>query len=121
MRALTSLGNTAFLGLLGAGAFFGYYTVKYDTDTLQTVVQETHKEENQFVGSSVRPFSHRLQARMTQGVVVESNSSSTAYVQVWLPVMEWYLDQRVYLQSEIKKYQDPPSESLLPPLPAGAA
>jgi len=36
-------------------------------------------------------------------------------------VMEWYLEQRIYLQSEIKKYQDPPSESLLPPLPQGAS
>ena len=62
MRALTSLGNTAFLGLLGAGTFFGYYTVKYDTETLQTVVQETHKEENQFVGSSVRHFLCQMQA-----------------------------------------------------------
>ncbi|KAL0056024.1 hypothetical protein WJX82_006808 [Trebouxia sp. C0006] len=61
-------------------------------ETLQTVVQETHKEENQFAGSSV-----------------------------WLPVMEWYLEQRIYLESEIKKYQDPPSESLLPPLPQGAS
>lgn len=92
MRMVTTAGNAALLGLLGAGAFFGYYTVRYDADTLQTVVQETHKEENQFAGSSV-----------------------------WLPVMEWYLEQRIYLQSEIKKYQDPPSESLLPPLPQGAS
>lgn len=92
MRILTTVGNAAFLGLLGTGAFFGYYTARYDTDTLQTVVQETHKEENQFVGSSA-----------------------------WIPVMEWYLEQRIYLQSEIKKYQDPPSEALLPPLPQGAS
>ena len=54
MRALSAVGNAAFLGVLGAGAFFGYYTVRYDAEELQTVVQETHKEENQFVGSSVR-------------------------------------------------------------------
>ena len=53
MRMLTTAGNAALLGLLGAGAFFGYYTVRYDAETLQTVVQETHKEENQFAGSSV--------------------------------------------------------------------
>lgn len=61
MRMLTTAGNTAFLGLLGAAAFFGYYTVRYDADTLQTVVQETHKEENQFVGSSVRHSATRYQ------------------------------------------------------------
>ena len=54
MRALSALGNAAFLGALGASAFFGYYTVRYDADTLRTVVHETHKEENQFVGSTVR-------------------------------------------------------------------
>ena len=53
MRALGALGNTALLGFLGAGAFFAYYTVRYDADTLQTVVHETHKEENQFPGSTV--------------------------------------------------------------------
>jgi len=53
MRMLTTAGNAALLGLLGAGAFFGYYTVRYDAETLQTVVQETHKEENQFAGSTV--------------------------------------------------------------------
>ena len=53
IKALAALGNAALLGLLGAGAFFGYYTVRYDADTLQTVVSETHKEENQFPGSTV--------------------------------------------------------------------
>ena len=66
MRMVTTAGNAALLGLLGAGAFFGYYTVRYDADTLQTVVQETHKEENQFAGSSVGmncvgcPTGHRV-------------------------------------------------------------
>ncbi len=122
MRMLTTAGNTAFLGLLGASAFFGYYTARYDTDTLQTVVQETHKEENQFVGSSVSiiivqdhiPFS--LLCNLYNVL-----TSLHCMFQVWLPVMEWYLEQRIHLQSEIKKYQDPPSEALLPPLPAGAS
>lgn len=35
--------------------------------------------------------------------------------------MEWYLENRVHLESEIKKYQDPPSEALLPPLPPQAS
>ena len=66
MRILTTVGNAAFLGLLGTGAFFGYYTARYDTDTLQTVVQETHKEENQFVGSSVSFIQAQVILRMLQ-------------------------------------------------------
>lgn len=53
MRALSAAGNAAFFGFLGAGAFFGYYTVRYNAEELQTVVHETHKPENQFFGSSV--------------------------------------------------------------------
>lgn len=54
MRALSSAGNAALLGFLGAGAFFGYYTVRYNAEELQTVVHETRKPENQFLGSAVR-------------------------------------------------------------------
>lgn len=53
MRALSSAGNAALLGFLGAGAFFGYYTVRYNAEELQTVVHETRKPENQFPGSAV--------------------------------------------------------------------
>ena len=53
MRVLSAAGNAALLGVLGAGAFFGYYTVRYSAEELQTVVHETHKPENQFVGSLV--------------------------------------------------------------------
>ncbi|KAL3139567.1 hypothetical protein ABBQ38_003887 [Trebouxia sp. C0009 RCD-2024] len=92
MRALSSAGNAALLGFLGAGAFFGYYTVRYNAEELQTVVHETRKPENQFLGSAV-----------------------------WVPIMEWYLENRMHLESEVKKYQDPPSEALLPPLPPQAS
>ena len=53
MRALSAAGNAALLGFLGAGAYFGYYTVRYNAEELQTVVHETHKPENQFLGSTV--------------------------------------------------------------------
>ena len=65
MRVLSAAGNAAFLGVLGAGAFFGYYTVRYNAEELQTVVQETHKPENQFVGSSVRTRVQSLQGIST--------------------------------------------------------
>lgn len=66
MRALSAAGNAAFLGVLGAGAFFGYYTVRYSAEELQTVVHETHKPENQFVGSSVGTCVEFLQRVSTQ-------------------------------------------------------
>lgn len=65
MRVLSAAGNAAFLGVLGAGAFFGYYTVRYNAEELQTVVHETHKPENQFVGSSVKTFVEFLQGIST--------------------------------------------------------
>lgn len=39
---------------------------------------------------------------------------------MWVPVMEWYVDQRHKLESEVKKYSDPPSDRLLPDLPPQA-
>lgn len=41
-------------------------------------------------------------------------------VQVWVPVMSWYLEQRRALEQQVKKYSDPPSEHLLPDLPPHA-
>ncbi len=40
--------------------------------------------------------------------------------QVWRAVMGWYLEQRRYLENEVRKYSDPPSDRLLPDLPAHA-
>eukprot|EP00891_Asterochloris_glomerata_P004037 jgi/Astpho2/4037/e_gw1.00063.287.1_t len=35
--------------------------------------------------------------------------------------MEWYLKQRQQIEDEMKKYQNPPSDHLLPPLPSHAS
>jgi len=34
--------------------------------------------------------------------------------------MGWYLEQRRYVENEVRKYSDPPSDRLLPDLPAHA-
>ena len=52
-RVLSAVGNSIFFGLLGTGSFFGYYTLKYDADQIQTMVDETKKAENAFPGSQV--------------------------------------------------------------------
>lgn len=52
-RILASIGNTVFLGLLGASAYFGYYTYRYTTPEIQALVEETEKPENGFPGSNV--------------------------------------------------------------------
>eukprot|EP00884_Botryococcus_braunii_P014271 jgi/Botrbrau1/22845/Bobra.0065s0004.1 len=87
----STLGNAIFFGLVGAASVFGYYTYRYSTEQVATMVQETKKAENSFPGSTV-----------------------------WVPVMEWYVDQRHKLESEVKKYSDPPSDRLLPDLPPQA-
>lgn len=91
MRVVSAIGNGLFFGSLGAAAFFGYYTYKYDNDQVAHMVEETKKEENAFMGS-----------------------------QLWVPVMEWYVGKRQYLEGELKKYADPPSDKLLPDLPPQA-
>jgi len=48
------LGNTIFFSGVAASAFFGYYTYRYSSDQLDTMIQETEKSENAFPGSEVR-------------------------------------------------------------------
>ena len=52
-RIASGIGNTLFLGLLGAGSFFGYYTYRYTTDEVNDMVAEAEKPENSFPGSQV--------------------------------------------------------------------
>lgn len=53
-RAFSAIGNALFLGGVGAAAFFGYYTYRYDTDQVAHMVEETRREEaNKFLGSKV--------------------------------------------------------------------
>ena len=49
------MGNTLFLGFLGASAYFGYYTYRYSTQEVENLIEETKKPENQFPGSDVSP------------------------------------------------------------------
>ena len=44
----------------------------------------------------------------------------SSLLQVWVPVMSWYVENRKQLADTIKKYSDPPSEHLLPDLPLHA-
>ena len=53
--ALAGLGNALFFAGLGAGAFFGYYTARYTSDQVETMVEQTKEPENSFPGSPVRP------------------------------------------------------------------
>jgi hypothetical protein len=45
---------------------------------------------------------------------------SLGALQVWIPIISWYVEQRKYLEEQVKKYSDPPSEHLLPDLPPHA-
>jgi len=39
-------------------------------------------------------------------------------VQVWCTVLSWYVEQRRYIENEVRKYSDPSSDRLLPDMPA---
>jgi hypothetical protein len=41
-------------------------------------------------------------------------------VQLWIPLMSWYAENRRSIEEQVKKYSDPPSEHLLPDLPPHA-
>ena len=91
-RVFSAIGNTIFYGALGVGAFIGYYHYNYTLDQLEHMVDETQKgAENQFFGSGI-----------------------------WAHVLGYYIDKRKYIESEMKKYADPPSDRLLPDLPPHA-
>ena len=57
---LSGFGNTLLLGVLGGGAFFGYYTYRYTGDQVETMVEETRKPENSYPGSSVSLLSQTM-------------------------------------------------------------
>jgi len=40
--------------------------------------------------------------------------------QVWASLLGWYVEKRRYVESEFKKYAEPPSDRLLPDLPPHA-
>ncbi|KAK2080395.1 hypothetical protein QBZ16_000248 [Prototheca wickerhamii] len=91
-RAISVIGNGLFFGGVATASYFGYYYYRYDADELERMVEETRtKPENAFPGSGL-----------------------------WVPAMEWFVEQRRSVEGEMKKYADPPSEKLLPDLPPQA-
>ena len=90
-RTLSALGNALFYGAVGATAFVGYYHYNYSVEQLEHMVDETERAENKFIGS-----------------------------EIWGQVMAYYIEKRKYLEGEMKKYADPPSDRLLPDLPPHA-
>lgn len=84
-RIASQVGNTLFLGFLGASAYFGYYQYRYTTQEVENLIEETKKPENQFPGSDA-----------------------------WSGVMSWYVAQREKLDGQVKMYSNPTSDALLP-------
>ena len=72
-RILSTIGNTLFFGGLGVSAFFGYYTLRYTTDEIGTMVEETKKAENSFPGSNVSR-THRCPLQNLSPKLQRSNS-----------------------------------------------
>lgn len=90
-RVFSALGNALFYGAVGAAGFVGYYHYNYSTEQLEHMVAETERAENKFIGSDI-----------------------------WTQVLGYYVEKRKYLEGEMKKYADPPSDRLLPDLPPHA-
>lgn len=64
-------------------------------------------------------YTYRYSADEVEKMVVESKQKERGN-SLWAHVMSWYLDKRTQLESEMKKYADPPSDKLLPDLPPQA-
>jgi len=78
--------RTVLVASAGIGTAAAYYTYAYETQDLQTIVEETKKkEENKFVGS-----------------------------QLWVDAMEYYLKWRKSFETTVKDYTDPTYHKLLP-------
>ena len=90
-RAFSAIGNLLFYGAVGGAAFLGYYHYNYSVEQLEHMVAETERNENKFLGS-----------------------------EIWAQVLGYYVEKRKYLEGEMKKYADPPSDRLLPDLPPHA-
>ena len=56
LRILSAAGNTLLLAALGTTAYFGYYTLRYNTAEMQDLIEERKRPENEFPGSSVSPL-----------------------------------------------------------------
>lgn len=54
MHILSAAGNTLLLAALGTTAYFGYYTLRYNTSEMEDLIAERKSPENEFPGSSVR-------------------------------------------------------------------
>ena len=53
MRMLSRAGNALLLAGLGGTAYFGYYTLCYKTEDMQSLIDQRRQPENEFPGSSV--------------------------------------------------------------------
>ena len=90
-RVLGTVGNALFFGCVGAGAFFGYHHYAYDRMDLEQEVKR-----------------------------IKESPDAMPHSNAWASLIGWYLEQRTKLESEVKKYAEPPSDRLLPDLPPHA-
>ena len=93
-KVVSYISNSLLYVTLAGGAALGYTQWAYDTAELQTIVERDEKEETE---------------------------NTPAVRKIWNVLARYYIDQRVYIETEMKKYADPPSDNLLPDLPPQAA
>ncbi|KAI8108416.1 hypothetical protein M9434_006442 [Picochlorum sp. BPE23] len=71
-------------------------------------------------GAFVGYYQYRYSADEVENMVKESEKAGDGSFSIWNYVMRHYVDYRMYLENEMKKYADPPSDKLLPDLPPQA-
>lgn len=91
-KLFSFLGNTILYGMIGSGALLGYYQYKYTTAEVKQIYERSKEEDG---------------ANLPTGMLDT--------------VMKYYVKYRVYIEDEMKKYADPPSDNLLPDLPPQAS
>lgn len=52
-RVFSIISNTLFFGALGVGGYFGYYTYRYNSEQLQTMIDATRQDSSNLPAGSV--------------------------------------------------------------------
>lgn len=95
-KIVSLISNTLLYTTLATSVGLGYTQYAYTTSELQAIVERDEKAE-------------------------ATDQEVSTIRKLWNVLARYYIDQRVYIETEMKKYADPPSDNLLPDLPPQAS
>ena len=89
---------------------------------MSSIIRAEHLSETWLLSSTCRADTDQSRLASTRpnrlACKTQPTRQSWAAVQVWCTVLGWYVEQRRYIENEVRKYSDPSSDRLLPDLPA---